>query len=243
MVPGFIDGLEPVQQLCVMLIVDALLFLYMLYRHHSRGEFSRENQEPHRKNLLLILPVFGPLIAIFIYFVFDGTLDMLSLLWAMQYPMDIDNWVWWARFLAIVQFALIVLIEEMVFRMFFFKIIPSQNRAVKILISAGIFALFDVLLLLQKNITFKYVAFSMLTSFLLGVVLGAIVEYGHCVYFSMLFHFFFQVTYWGMQVSFAQAFSGAMLLINPVIWLLVCIAYLTVMYFVFFKKKEYGRYV
>ena len=239
MAPGFIDGLEPVQQLCVMLIIDALLFLYMLYRHYNRGEFSRENQLLNKKNFLIILPVFLPFVAVFLYFVFTGMLDTLNILWAFNYPMEIDNWLSWARFLAIVQFSLFVLIEEMVFRMFFFKMIPSRNRALKIIISAGIFALFDILLLLQRNVTFQFVAYSMLVSFLLGIVLGAIVEYGHCVYFSMLFHIIFKITYWGFEVSlFAPNFYSSAVFVNPVILLSICVAYLAIMYFVFFRKKE-----
>lgn len=238
MAPGFVKDLEPLPQLCILLIIDALLFLYLFYLNNVRGEFSRENQELHKKNFLWLLPVFIPLLGILIFFIFSGTLDSLSILWALLYASDnYDISLALLRFLAIVQFALSALINEMVFRMHFFKLIRTRERWLKIIISAGIFALFDVLMFLQENVLFIDVAYSMLISFLLGIVLGAIVEYGHCIYFAMLFHFVFKVAYWDFELMFVGRY-GPYWFTNPVIWLLICVAFLVVVYFVKFRKKD-----
>ena len=81
-------------------------------------------------------------------------------------------------------------------------------------------------------------------SFLLGIILGAIMEYGHCVYICMLLHFVFRFAFWDSQVLIAMlAWSGGTFFVNPLIWLAICCAYLVVLYFTYFRKKEYGSYV
>lgn len=241
MLPGFIDQLEPFQQLCITLIVNALLFLYLFYRHSSQGEFRRNKQELNKKHFLILLPVCVPLVILFLIFVFNGTLDALSLLWIFSYELDVLESLFAARLLAVVEFLLIALIDEMVFRMFFFKLIRINNRGLKIIISGAIFALFDLLLLFQKVVLFRTVALSMVVSFLLGVVLGAIVEYGHCVYIAFAYHFLFELTYWGYSSNFADRFDGIYWYANPIIWLSICVVYLVIIYFVYFRKKEYSN--
>ena len=123
----------------------------------------------------------------------------------------------------------------MLFRMFFFYRIRHQNRAVIILISAAIFSAFDIL----KLFTGQYVVsvfYGMIFTFLLGIVLGAIMEYGHCVYlcmgFRILYEFIYTYDCCGLICNdYALVYSG--------IFLIIAVIYLTVIYFVHFKKKEY----
>ena len=238
MAPGFIQGLEPLQQECVLLIINALLFLYIFYFTSRAGGFRKDAQEPNSRNLLMLLPVFIVIGVMVILAILSGILDSLRIVGGLMYgSFNLDT------FLTLLRIVLSVLIEEMIFRMSFFNRISSRNRGVKILISAGIFALFDILLIFQQNMPFLHILLSMIISFLLGVVLGAIMEYGHCVYFCMLVHFLFRFAYWDYQVAFAYVGLGEYIFLNPILWLLICNVYLVVLYFVYFKKKEYGRYV
>jgi hypothetical protein len=240
MAPGFIRDLEPLQQDCVLLIIDALLFLYIFYSVNSAGGFKKEVQEPNKRNLLILIPVFAVMGAMVLITIISGLVDTMNMLSGyLAYGTDFNL----NTFLTILRIVLSVLIEEMIFRMSFFNRIRTQNRAVKILISAAIFTVFDILLVLQDGVTFQYILFSMIISFLLGVVLGAIMEYGHCVYFCMLVHFLFRFAYWDFQVVFAIYAWRSDIIFNPLLWLIICNIYLVVMYFVYFRKKEYGRYV
>ena len=240
MAPGFLGGLESIQQECGLLIINALLFLLIFYSKNREGAFRKEAQEPNKKNIIVLIPVFAIFGIMLILCILSGFLDALRGVFSFVFYGDLSL----GTFLTLLRIILSVLIEEMIFRMSFFNMIGVQNRALRVLISAVVFAVFDILLLLQKYMTFEYVLYSMIISFLLGIILGAIMEYGHCVYICMLLHFVFRFAFWDSQVLIAMlAWSGGTFFINPLIWLTICCAYLVVLYFTYFRKKEYGSYV
>ena len=240
MAPGFIVDLEPLQQQCVLLIINALLFLYVFYFTSKSDGFSKEAQEPNNRNLFVLLPVFVIIGIMVVLAIITGFVDAVRIVENSLFFNGDFNLI---TFLTLLRIVLSVLIEEMIFRMSFFNRIRAQNRAVKVLISAAIFAVFDILLILQGRVVFQELLISMVISFLLGVILGAIMEYGHCVYLCMLVHFLFRFAFWDYQVVYGMFAWGSFIIFNPILWLLVCNAYLVVIYFVYFKKKEYGRYV
>ena len=104
-----------------------------------------------------------------------------------------------------------------------------------IVISAGIFAAFDVLLFIE-GLSFTDVLLHMVQSFMLGLILGAIMEYGHCIYlcfaFRMAFDFLYEQKCCGLLYNFYA---------SKCLWifLLLAVGYLVVLYFVHLKKKEY----
>ena len=229
MVPSLVVGLEPIEQECIILAVDTLLCLYWFMTLSRAGAFRKDQQEPHWKHLLILSPVFIVIFAIPLtllinpdsaaHLVFLGT-DATSV------------------FLTILRIVLIALIEEMAFRIYFYKMIRKENRLLKIVISAGIYALFDLIYFFH-GAGILSVLISMIGSFLLGLILGALIEYGHCIYVCMGFHLLY---------SFFGSLDG-MVIIDATYLIVSCalfilaICYLIAIYIGYFREKEYDYYV
>lgn len=225
--PGFVRDLDPLTQRCIFIIVDLLIGMYLFNSLNRQGAFSSRNQAPNWKNLALLSPVVVPLLILIILSLSSG--------FAMFIIADFFDPLY--GFLDSLELILTVLIDEMFFRMYFHHLIRTENKVLKIVISAGIFAVFNVLLFLQ-GYTIKLVLFEMLFSFLLGLVLGAIAEYGHCVYFCIGYHLFLRVIYGTLLDPFLLMGPGWYVLLNPIIIMLIAVIYLIVAYFVFFRKKD-----
>ena len=119
--------------------------------------------------------------------------------------------------------------------MYFFYQIKHQNRAMIIIISAAIFAAFDVLLFFQ-GASLTSVLLHMVQSFMLGIILGAIMEYGHCIYLCMGFRIVFDFIYDQDCCGLIYNVYASLYLW---LFLLLAVGYLVVLYFVHFNKKEY----
>ena len=226
-VPGFVADLEPLTRQCIYLILDLLILLLLFNSLNRAGAFSKESQEPNWKNLLKMSPVLVSLLFLAIVTIYYG-FSLITL-----FPVN-DELLF---FLEALETILIVLIEELLFRLYYFRQIRTENPLLRILISAAIFALFDVLMFIQTR-DLQIVALHMLFSFLLGLVLGAIMEYGHCVYFCIGFHLLLRALYGNYLDAFLVITPFGFVLMNPIIIVLIALAYLGVAYFVFFRKKD-----
>lgn len=225
--PGFIGDLDLLTQRCIFIILDLLICLYLFNSLNRQGAFSRNNQAPNWKNLLVLSPIVLPLLMLIV----------LSLVTGLSMFVFVDFYDPLYSFLQSLELILTVLIDEMFFRIFFHRIIKTENRILRIVISAAIFALFDILLFLQ-GAALKAVLLKMVFSFLLGLVLGAVVEYGHCVYFCIGYHLFLRVIYGSYLEPFLLMGPSWTVLFNPIIIMLIAVIYLIVAYFVFFRKKD-----
>ena len=236
MIPGFISDFEPIQQICIKLIVSVLFCAYLFYNLHRQGAFSKRNQEPKWKNLLILSPFLIPVL-------FLGIVALIGIYNPLYYMYG-DGLTY--LFLQLLSVILTALMEEMFFRMYIFQFLQNKHPVIRILMSAGAYALFEILYILQ-NTSITAVLMLMLGSFLLGIVLGAIREYGHCIYFCMAFNFVISLVFIHVGMYFTlfeliftgQNFLGIWAyLLNPILWLLFDIAYLTIVYLLYFKKKE-----
>lgn len=229
MIPSLVAGLEPLEQLCILLAVDVLICFYWFLTLNRAGAFRKDQQEPHWKHILILSPVFIVIFSIpltylidpysFQYLVFLGT-DATSI------------------FLNVLRIVVVALIEEMVFRLYFYKMIRKENRLLKIVISAGIYALFDLLLFVNGTGPIG-VLINMIGSFLLGLILGALIEYGHCIYVCMVFHLLY--SFIGSMDSLVAV--GTTYFIVQGLLFFLAIIYLIVIYFIYFREKEYDYYV
>ena len=90
--------------------------------------------------------------------------------------------------LFLLEIVLRAVIEEMFFRMIIFNMLRYKKPIVRILSSAGIFALFELIGFFQ---TFEIVStlIDMGMAFIIGIFLGFIREYTKSIYPCMVFHF------------------------------------------------------
>lgn len=221
--PSMIGNFEPIQRVCIHLIVAILLCCYIFIQLRNMNLFSPRYQEPIWKNVLLLAPVLIVFISFPLFLVArpEGTISYLF-----------DPTMF---FLNLLEVVFVSLLQEMLFRMYFFYQIKHENRLMIIIISAAIFAAFDILLFFE-GYSFTMVLWHMLQSFLLGLILGAIMEYGHCIYLCMAFRIAFEFIYEQQCCGLLYNFYASLYLW---IFLLLAVGYLVVLYFVHLKKKEY----
>ena len=221
--PSLVVDFAPIQKLCIQVIVDILITCFLFMQLKNENFFSQRYQDPIWKNVLVLAPV----LVIFLSF-------PLFLIAAPEstHILQFDGTFFFLKFLEVI---FVCLLQEMLFRMFFFYRIKHQNRGVIVLISAGIFTAFD-LLKIFRGYPAVSVFYGMIFTFLLGIVLGAIMEYGHCVYLCMGFRILYEFIYTSdccglIYNDYATVYSG--------VFLIVAVIYLIVLYFAHFKKKEY----
>ena len=221
--PTLVVDFAPIQKLCIQIIVDILITCFLFMQLKNQNFFSPRYQDPIWKNVLVLAPVlivFLPFPLFLIaapqathIFEFDATLFFLNLL----------------------QVVFVCLLQEMLFRMFFFYRIRHENRGVIILISAAIFTAFD-LLKIFTGYPIASVLFGMIFTFLLGIILGAIMEYGHCVYLCMGFRILYEFIY---KSDCCGLIYNDYAILYSALFLIAAVIYLIVLYFIHFKKKEY----
>ena len=222
MLPGFTSGLDAFQQSCIYLIVSLLLALYLFNQYNRIGAFSRSAQEPRWKNIAILSPAFiGVILLPFVIY------DMV---YAYTYYIYFSEVFSLANlFIEILSICAVVFIEEVIFRLSFQRRLRIQNRGLKILVSAGIFALFDIVLLFQ-GYDITVVLLQMIESFLFGAVLAMISEYGHCIYLCMGYHFAYKFIMEYTVFSETAAFAFILFAASFI--------YCIVIYFAYFKRKD-----
>ena len=224
LLPSFLGNQDPLVGTCVNLIVE-LLIAFIIFNQLSRaGAFTRDFQEPNWKNLAILSPVILILFALPVALIFDKSMVVIFLNFDAMY-----------FFLTLLTIVLRVLIEEMIFRISLQKRLRYPSKAKRVIISAGIYALFDVLLFFQ-TFNVLYVLFSMAVSFVMGLIYGAIMEYGHSVYPCMILHFIYDFIgyYFAGLIFIGSELFDLLHLIFPA----VSAVYLVIIYFVYYRKKE-----
>lgn len=220
MLPSLIGDMDAFTEACVYLIVSLLFSLYLFNEYNRIGAFSRNAQEPRWKNLAILSPAF--LGALTFPFAIYKSIGIMIL-----YPEYVD---WATFFINTLSICVTVFIEEVIFRLSFQRRLRIQNRGLKILASAGIFALFDIVYLFQ-GYPLVSVLFSMVESFLFGAILAMISEYGHNIYICMGYHFIYKFIFDGYIVDGTVASVS-------LCFLIVAFVYCIIIYFAYFKRKD-----
>ena len=191
--------------------------------------------KPNWKNLLFCLPFLLACCSNEISFLFSTRVDMTH---ALEVEFIIDFFI--------VVFT--AFNEEILFRFFIHNQLNIQNKLVKIVASAGIFAGFHLLNLVSPSFLAIYqsVLLQSVYTFGLGLILGFIYEYGKsitpCIIYHFLFNFFnsYVLNYFFFPVyEYYYIYIIVALVIS-----IVLIGYGLLIYFLVFKKKdrEYDYY-
>lgn len=205
-------------------IINLLFLLYLGNRAAKAGVFDKGNQEPNWKNLAVLSPVVLLFITI-----------PLSVLIFPQYTYFGVYEYWW---LIILNDVLIAINDELLFRVFIYKRINKPSRVKKIVTSAFIFSLFELTTILSTHSILTTI-FAMIGAFILGLFLGAIVEYGHSIYPAIIFHLLFRLlAYFTGSYGCFFTVVGDIPMILGVLLPLCAFLYLIFIYIFYFKKKE-----
>lgn len=159
----------------VLLMVAILLFIILYVRAHKY--LKPDNRFPNTKVLLLFIPTVIVAISNFIY------------AWALKEPITpVFNW---ANPLQILFIALLVIAEEIIFRYLLLGNIEQGKPIVRIVISAGIFALCH---LTHFFSTFNPADLVIVAyTFGIGMLIGMIYWYGRSLIACICLHFLFNV--------------------------------------------------
>jgi len=219
--PDMFGGSDPFISYGISVICQLLFLLYLGNILARAGAFRKPNQDPYWKNLLILLPTVTLFLAIPTACILDPGLVFLT-----------NSEYFWIVLLSTV---LTAINDELLFRIIIFRRIGQNSRIKRILVSAGIFALFEILNLFS-NFSILITVMQMGHAFVLGLFLGFIVEYGHSIYPAILFHFlylFFRESY--VYLYYSTSYLTVVLdLYMP----LFAIAYLALSYIIYFRKKE-----
>lgn len=224
MLPSFFNSVDYLTQYCIYLIVDLLIAFYMFNSLNRIGAFRAEVQRPNWKNLAILSPVLIILLSNFIGPIFyPGTIFFTD---------EGSTYL----FLEILQAVLVVLIDEMLFRMYFQKSLRVDSHLRRIIYSACIFAAFDILYFFE-TLNILLTLYKMAYSFVLGVILGTIMEFGHSVYPCIILNLLFKLV--GETGSIlVLSFSDLTILLGYILPL-VAVVYIAIIYFIYFRKKEF----
>ena len=237
--PRMATNLGELELTCILLILKVVLCLYLFIALQRNGYFDNGRQNPHWKHVGLLCPTFVAFVGIALFFIFSGYIDVMGIF--LSYNGELSPSL--NLFLSIVNWVVSAIYTELFFRLYFFNQIRTQNRIVRILASAGIEALFSILLLMQ-NFPLQAVALDMLVTFLFGIILGTLMEYGHSIYICIGVHIVFNFAFQDMAYVYALiGFDGIFLdyiFLNPLLWLVIGVVYIGVIYAVYFRKKEYN---
>lgn len=154
------------------------------------------------------------------------------LIFYQDYFYSFANHYWVLLVLTIIN----VVIEEILFRYILLNHLPINNKLLKIVVAALIFALFHMSRFISSFNFYDLIAVAY--SFGLGVVLGFIYEYGHSLLATIIFHFLFNFF---NDILFIIMFSinhdGVFIAVSCVVALLAAI-YLVFLYIFRYKKQE-----
>lgn len=219
--PSLFPSTDPITRLGVSLICNLLFLLYIGNSVFRSGALERGKQVPYLKHILILLPT--------ILFFLGAPIA-----WMLPGGTFISTYSG-TSWLYLLNSLVIVLNEEFVFRLMLQNRLFFNSRLKRILVSAGIFALFDLVVFLQ-TLSILATLIQMATSFVLGVFLGAMMEYGHSIYPCIIFHFlyeFFDSTYMAFFAFESEIYAFLELVLS-----IVAICYIVIIYFVYFRKKE-----
>ena len=222
MLPSMFGDEDVFTSLAISTVCNLLFLLYIGNNVARSGMLSKEKQEPYWKHILILLPTVIIFMAVPIAMVWPdaviiGSFSELSWLYLLNGVVAAVN-------------------EELIFRLMFQKRIFAQSRLKRILISAGIYAIFDIIVLFR---TFNLIAtlIAMISSFILGVVLGFIMEYGHSIYPCIIFHLLYAF-FTDLYIAVFVVASIDITLLSYG-FLVITLAYLAITYLLYFRKKEF----
>ena len=204
----------------LLMLAIILFILFYLSRHPY---LKPEKRDINAKNLLLFLPLLIACISNFIY------------AWIFNETYHPDFSIGPAIITAMITcLVLSVIAEELSFRYILLSGLPQENKLVRILISAAIFALCH----LSSFLTSFWVGdlVIVLYTFGLGIILGFIYIYGHSLIACVVYHFIFNFMNQFLFAHLYSATSWMFYLINGIIALLAGI-YLFLIYFFILNKK------
>lgn len=132
-------------------------------------------------------------------------------------------------------------LEEIVFRFFIYNSIGARTRVLRIIYSAGIFALFHLLNLVNVRSIDQLISVLIQTvyTFGLGLLLGFIVEYSYSVVSCMVFHFIFNLFNDVLFVYMRGTVTMSFFYGTAGIIAAALIVYCAGLYFVKFRKLDY----
>ena len=159
----------------IALYVACLLFI-ILYGRRQEGliqKFPRMNLY----NFFLLLPVVVICISNFIY--------------AWSFKEAFEPRFDYSDILAVIHIILVVIVEELIFRHILIANLEHDNKLIRIVISAGVFALCHITHFLSSFNPADLVI--IVYTFGLGLVLGFMYCYGNCLYACMGLHFLFNL--------------------------------------------------
>ena len=208
--------------LAISAVCNLLFLLYIGNNCARSGLLNKERQQPFWKHILILSPTIVMFLALPISMLFPDAVIMGSF-------SDV-SWLY------LLNGIVSVINEELIFRLMFQTRIFAQSRLKRILVSAGIYALFDIIVLFR---TFNLIAtiITMIGSFILGIVLGFIMEYGHSIYPCIVFHLLYEFfTNLYVVVFVVGSIDTTFLSLGLMV---LTLAYLAITYILYFRKKEF----
>jgi len=225
--PLFFSDSDYITQKVISLIVGLIIIWYFGTRLSKAGAFRKENQEINKKHLLILLPLCVSFLGL--PFLMLLNIDGIVIFEVNEY-----------FFLDFLNALLIAISEEMFFRMIIYNMLKTKSRLLKILASAGICALFEIIVFFQ-TFSILVTIVNMVKGFVLGIFLGFLREYTESIYPCMVFHFvylFFTETI--VNLCYVVCDAGLMLAFTygmPILALVYC----GLIYICYFKNKELDR--
>lgn len=226
--PVVLSSEDPVIQYGLVLISQLVFLLYFGRILGRAGYFSKERNEVNTKHLLILLPIcislLPPIISLCLY------PDFVNSYCELFNTAEIDMTPTLLSYACMIVSAIT---DEMFFRMIIYERIPNKySRLMKVLISAGIFALFELIGFFQTFNIFSTLI-DMLVAFVLGLFLGFLREYTHSIWPCMIFHVLnvicFNILPAPISADIVMVYIGLPIL---------AIIYLVIVYFAYFKEKE-----
>ena len=157
--------------------VRLILVAYAFMVTTKNGFLSRYNHKPKICYLLFFVPFLLACFSNIIFVAFAGIF--------------VKPIITLSTLFEIILALLTAIYEEMLFRLYFHNLLKARNPLLKILASAGIFALFHAIsFVFTLNINYLIQG---LYTFGLGVLLGFIYTYGKNIYACMGYHFLFNL--------------------------------------------------
>lgn len=204
-------------------ILAQLLIFFLIRLVLKKSPLKFKDRKHNKTNILLFIPVF--LLCFSNYF----TLFHPDIYFAFDFDFTI--------FLKIVLSLCVAFNEEYIFRMILIdNLDDSEKPIIKIIIAASIFAAAH---LTHFFSTFNPIKLTIVGyTFFLGIILGMLYIYGGSFWYCVLFHFLYNV----INGDFGESIKGgdndlAYYLINISVGLVIA-AYLLIIYFLKFHKKD-----
>lgn len=207
--------------------IYTLYLIYFLSKYNLLKDLSRST---NWKNILILLPTLLVCFNNFIFILFY------------------QDYIYVPSFNRVFIYELVLtiftaVIEEIIFRYIIHNQLNIKNKLVKIIASAGIFALFHIFNFLTSFDPSELLR--IVYAFGLGIVLGFFIEYGKNTFICMGYHFLFNFINTNLfQFIFVGVYQSMYVVYFLVAGSLTIITgiYLILVYLLYFKKKDYDDY-